>query len=79
MTRKVTHLFDEADIGSGEKTPGQEEVERSIESIGKAPKQQPIDGKQHRASEEQQAVNQDIDFPEQGDQSMESKRSPAAK
>jgi hypothetical protein len=35
MTKQYKHLIDEADIGSGEKTPGQQETEKFIEEVGK--------------------------------------------
>lgn len=34
MGQQVKHLMDEADIGSGDKSPGQADVERDEQSIG---------------------------------------------
>jgi hypothetical protein len=34
MTKPVKHLPDEADIGSGEKSPGQKDTEKMIEQVG---------------------------------------------
>lgn len=34
MGQQVKHLMDEADIGSGDKSPGQRDVERDEESLG---------------------------------------------
>ena len=35
MGQQVKHLMDEADIGSGAKTPGQVDVERDAQSLGR--------------------------------------------
>lgn len=37
MGQQIKHLMDEADIGSGEKTPGQKEVERDQRSVSQGP------------------------------------------
>lgn len=37
MKPPLTHLPDEADIGSGEKSPGHRETEKMIEQVGNAP------------------------------------------
>lgn len=34
MNNQTKHMIDEADIGSGEKQPGQEDTEKIIEQIG---------------------------------------------
>ena len=34
VTKDNAHLIDEADVGSGEKTPGQRETEAIVEQIG---------------------------------------------
>jgi hypothetical protein len=34
MQNQTKHMIDEADVGSGEKQPGQEEAEKIIEQIG---------------------------------------------
>ncbi|MES2537327.1 MAG: hypothetical protein V4632_15795 [Pseudomonadota bacterium] len=34
MIKPVKHLPDEADIGSGEKNPGQKDTEKMIEQVG---------------------------------------------
>ncbi|MDB5762911.1 MAG: hypothetical protein JWQ21_1906 [Herminiimonas sp.] len=36
MTAQVKSLIDEADIGSGDKTPGQHDTEKMIEQIGES-------------------------------------------
>lgn len=50
MKQRITHLREEADIGSGEKTPGQQDTEKFIEQIGtrEPPPTHPLDGKQQR-------------------------------
>jgi len=35
MGQQVKHLMDEADIGSGDKSPGQSDVERDEQSVGR--------------------------------------------
>ena len=35
--RESAHLIDEADVGSGEKTPGQRETDAIVEQIGTPP------------------------------------------
>lgn len=40
MKNQERHMLDEADIGSGEKTPGQEDTDKIIEQIGKNRKNQ---------------------------------------
>ncbi|HZW21497.1 hypothetical protein [Noviherbaspirillum sp.] len=37
MGQQVKHLMDEADIGSGDKSPGQVDVERDEQSLGRGP------------------------------------------
>jgi hypothetical protein len=39
MAEPVRHLPDEADIGSGEKNPGQKDTEKMIEQVGRKPPQ----------------------------------------
>lgn len=43
MKPPITHLPDEADIGSGEKSPGHRDTEKMIEQVGNAPAQKPPD------------------------------------
>jgi hypothetical protein len=41
MKAPINHLPDEADIGSGEKSPGHRDTEKLIEQVGDSPAQQP--------------------------------------
>lgn len=43
MKPPLTHLPDEADIGSGEKSPGHRDTEKMIEQVGDSPAQKPPD------------------------------------
>lgn len=54
MAQDIKHMHDEADIGSGEKTPGQKEVEREQQSLKNVPATEPLDGKQETQSKEPQ-------------------------
>lgn len=64
MVRKSEHLLDEADIGSGEKTPAEREDLEQTKHLGEQQKQasqqgRPQDGSQlHQVVEEQQFINQ---------------------
>jgi hypothetical protein len=41
MKPPLTHLPDEADIGSGEKSPGHRDTEKMIEQVGNSPARKP--------------------------------------
>jgi hypothetical protein len=43
MKAPIRHLPDEADIGSGEKSPGHRDTEKLIEQVGDWPAQKPAD------------------------------------
>jgi hypothetical protein len=43
-TKKGPHLLDEADVGSGEKSPGQQDTEALIDRIGERPSTLPAPG-----------------------------------
>ncbi|MDB5825200.1 MAG: hypothetical protein JWR21_3904 [Herminiimonas sp.] len=44
MKAPIKHLPDEADIGSGEKSPGHRDTEKLIEQVGNSPAQKPSGG-----------------------------------
>jgi hypothetical protein len=47
MAQEIKHLMDEPDIGSGDRSAGQQDVQRDVESVG-APRSsgKPLDGRQ---------------------------------
>jgi hypothetical protein len=54
MGQQYGHFTDEPDIGSGEKTPGQEDVDNDVRSVDGSVVGQPIDGRQHHQVAEEQ-------------------------
>jgi hypothetical protein len=60
MAGEIKHLMDEADIGSGEKPTGQEDVEKDTQSLQDAPATKPLNGSQygHEVVEEQAYAEQ---------------------
>lgn len=72
MTSEPRHYMDEADIGSGEKSPGQHEVEQDVHAVYGSRIGSPLDGShQHDIVDEQGYVEQG---PEQGPQRSETPR-----
>jgi hypothetical protein len=60
MAQKDRHFMDEADIGSGEKTPGQHEVEQDVRSVHGTERGEPLDGSHHhQVAEEQRHAQQE--------------------
>jgi len=53
MAQEIKHFPDEADIGSGEKTPGQKEVEKDVNSVGKVPPSPSSESRQTQQPNEQ--------------------------
>jgi hypothetical protein len=54
MAQENRHFMDEADIGSGEKTPGQHEVEQDVRAVHDIQRGEPLDGNhQHQVTDEQ--------------------------
>jgi hypothetical protein len=47
MAQENRHFMDEADIGSGEKTPGQHEVEQDVRAVHGTERGEPLDGSHH--------------------------------
>lgn len=59
MAQEDKHLINEPDIGSGEKSAGQKDVEHDVQSINGTRGGGPLDGSRlHQAVEEQQYANQ---------------------
>jgi hypothetical protein len=59
MAPENRHFMDEADIGSGEKTPGQHDVEKDVQSVYGSKAGEPLDGShQHQAVDEQRYAQQ---------------------
>jgi hypothetical protein len=54
MAQNDRHFMDEADIGSGEKTPGQHEVEQDVRSVHGTERGEPLDGSHHHQVAEEQ-------------------------
>lgn len=62
MTREPRHFMDEADIGSGEKSPGQHEVEQDVHAVHGTRVGQPVDGShQHDVVDEQGYLTREPD------------------
>lgn len=65
MTKEGKAWLDEADIGSGEKTPGDKETEREIAKINKPGK--PSDSNKTKEDEKRKGlVDEDHPFPPKG-------------
>lgn len=59
MSPENRHFMDEADIGSGEKTPGQHDVEKDVRSVQGTRSGDPLDGShQHQVVDEQRYAQQ---------------------
>ncbi|WP_245549207.1 hypothetical protein [Noviherbaspirillum massiliense] len=59
MAQEPRHLMEEADIGSGEKSPGQRDIEQAEQSLSKPPEEPPLDGSHlHQVIEEQKYADQ---------------------
>jgi len=58
MAREDRHFMDEADIGSGEKTPGQHEVEQDVRSVHGTKRGEPLDGSHHHQVADEQRYTQ---------------------
>lgn len=59
MAKEIKHFMDEADIGSGEKTSGQREIEREVQSVRVPRPDTPGDGRQlQEVVEEQQYADE---------------------
>lgn len=64
MAKRIRHLMDEADVGSGEKNAGQEETEKEMEQIaGRHPPHQ--DKSQNDARTKQQTIKGNADTSEE--------------
>jgi hypothetical protein len=71
MAQETKHFIDEPDIGSGEKTPGQKDVEADVRRVNGTIAGAPQDGSQlHQGVEEQQYANQRPASAEQQDSRM---------
>lgn len=58
MGQHGRHFMDEPDIGSGEKSPGQEDVDNDVRSVDGSLIGQPLDGRQHhQVVDEQRYAN----------------------
>lgn len=53
MAQETKHLMDETDIGSGEKTPGQKDVEKDVNSVGNMPSSPSSGNRQAQQQSEQ--------------------------
>jgi hypothetical protein len=59
MAPENRHFMDEADIGSGEKTPGQHELEQDVRAVHGTERGEPLDGShQHQVVDEQRYMRQ---------------------
>jgi hypothetical protein len=59
MAKEIKHLLNEPDIGSGETSAGQEDVQRDVESVGGPHTGKPLNGSQLKeVVEEQQYAEQ---------------------
>jgi hypothetical protein len=54
MGNEIKHMMNEADIGSGEKSTGQKEVDRDVNSINGRKGDKPVDGSQFQQVTEEQ-------------------------
>lgn len=76
MTRKIKHLWDEADIGSGEKSPGEKETEKLLEQVPKQGADNPKDDAVNDARAEQQMIEGNADTAEAMQRIEQKKRAP---
>ena len=59
MTAQIRHLMDEADIGSGEKSPAELETQHQINQIGRSVQAaRPLDGRQQQSTVDEQTTGQ---------------------
>lgn len=66
MAQEDKHFINEPDIGSGEKSAGQQDVERDVQSVNGTRRGPPLDGSHlHQVVEEQQYSNQRPSVQEQ--------------